>query len=285
MTYMAHIRLGEPAGGAGQGGLGRQGAGRPRLPLRRPERHPAARRHGHDRRDGDRPLLQARDHDRGRVRLDWTITWLATRPWPSPTRLEGRSHAVWRGKVTGDAFGGIHRRAVAQLRRPHRAAGHDRPALHRHADRAGGARERLRDPAARVSAHYLVEEDGRVFRLVAEERRAWHAGKARWGGDSDINGCSIGIEMVNPGHEFGYRAFPEIQIAALAPLMGDIRQRWTHSGRTHPRPRRRGARAQTGPGRAFPLARSGAGGSWSFPGASRRRRARRSLRETTGPVS
>jgi N-acetylmuramoyl-L-alanine amidase len=67
--------------------------------------------------------------------------------------------------------------------------------------------ERLRDPEAKVSAHYCVEEDGRIFRLVPEERRAWHAGAAFWKGVKDINSASIGIEIVNPGHEFGYRPF------------------------------------------------------------------------------
>ena len=86
---------------------------------------------------------------------------------------------------------------------------------------------RLRDPAAKVSAHYLVEEDGRVFALVPEERRAWHAGKSFWRGETDINARSIGIEIVNPGHEFGYRAFPDPQVAAVIDLVGDIRQRWS----------------------------------------------------------
>ena len=85
---------------------------------------------------------------------------------------------------------------------------------------------RLTDPASKVSAHYLVEEDGRVFALVAEERRAWHAGVSFWKGERDINGRSIGIEIVNPGHEFGYRAFPEPQIAAVIELLGEIRGRW-----------------------------------------------------------
>ena len=74
---------------------------------------------------------------------------------------------------------------------------------------------RLRDPEAKVSAHYLVEEDGRVFSLVAEERRAWHAGVSFWRGERDINAVSIGIEIVNPGHEFGYRDFPEAQVQAV----------------------------------------------------------------------
>ncbi|CAN7431302.1 N-acetylmuramoyl-L-alanine amidase [Phenylobacterium sp. LjRoot219] len=88
------------------------------------------------------------------------------------------------------------------------------------------ALDRLRDPTAKVSSHYLVEEDGRVFRMVPEERRAWHAGVSFWKGQQDVNGASIGIEIVNPGHEFGYRAFPEAQIAALIELLDDIRGRW-----------------------------------------------------------
>ena len=86
--------------------------------------------------------------------------------------------------------------------------------------------ERLRDPEARVSAHYVVEEDGRIFRLVPEERRAWHAGVSFWKGERNINGVSIGIEIVNPGHEFGYRPFPDAQIAAVIDLVADIRSRW-----------------------------------------------------------
>lgn len=85
---------------------------------------------------------------------------------------------------------------------------------------------RLRDPEAKVSAHYVVEEDGRIFRLVPEERRAWHAGVSFWRGRRNVNGDSIGIEIVNPGHEFGYRAFPEAQVAAVLSLTADIRTRW-----------------------------------------------------------
>jgi N-acetylmuramoyl-L-alanine amidase len=86
---------------------------------------------------------------------------------------------------------------------------------------------RLCDPAAKVSAHYVVEEDGRVFALVPEERRAWHAGRSFWGGETDINARSIGVEIVNPGHEFGYRPFPDIQISAVIDLLADIRSRWS----------------------------------------------------------
>ncbi|RYI97458.1 MAG: N-acetylmuramoyl-L-alanine amidase, partial [Acetobacteraceae bacterium] len=77
---------------------------------------------------------------------------------------------------------------------------------------------RLRDPAARVSSHYLVEEDGAVFRLVPENRRAWHAGVSHWRGLSGLNDRSIGIEIVNPGHEWGYRPFPALQMAAVCDL-------------------------------------------------------------------
>ena len=87
---------------------------------------------------------------------------------------------------------------------------------------AGEALERLCDPAAKVSAHYMIDEDGTVLRLVPEARRAWHAGVASWAGATDINARSIGIELVNPGHEFGYRAFPEPQMAALETLAQGI---------------------------------------------------------------
>ncbi len=85
---------------------------------------------------------------------------------------------------------------------------------------------RLRDPEAKVSAHYLVEEDGRIFSLVPDERRAWHAGVSFWKGQENLNGVSIGVEIVNPGHEFGYRPFPDAQIEAVITLLGDIRSRW-----------------------------------------------------------
>jgi N-acetylmuramoyl-L-alanine amidase len=87
---------------------------------------------------------------------------------------------------------------------------------------AAAAIERLCDPAAKVSAHYLVDEDGTVWSLVDEARRAWHAGVAFWRGATDINARSIGIELVNPGHEFGYRGFPEAQMAATIDLAAAI---------------------------------------------------------------
>jgi N-acetylmuramoyl-L-alanine amidase len=87
---------------------------------------------------------------------------------------------------------------------------------------AASAIARLADPEAKVSAHYVVAEDGQIVRMVAEDKRAWHAGRSYWRGTTDINSASIGIEIVNPGHEFGYRPFPEAQIDALIPLVADI---------------------------------------------------------------
>ncbi|UZK69810.1 N-acetylmuramoyl-L-alanine amidase [Sphingomonas sp. S1-29] len=90
---------------------------------------------------------------------------------------------------------------------------------------ADAALARLRDPDAGVSAHYLVAEDGTILRLVDEARRAWHAGRAHWRGVRDVNSASIGIEIVNPGHQLGYRPFPEPQIDAVIRLVADIKQR------------------------------------------------------------
>jgi N-acetylmuramoyl-L-alanine amidase len=87
---------------------------------------------------------------------------------------------------------------------------------------AAGAIARLSDPEAKVSCHYLIAEDGQIVRMVAEDKRAWHAGKSHWRGLDNLNSASIGIEIVNPGHEFGYRPFPEAQIDALIPLISDI---------------------------------------------------------------
>ncbi|HVJ71067.1 MAG TPA: N-acetylmuramoyl-L-alanine amidase [Sphingomicrobium sp.] len=90
---------------------------------------------------------------------------------------------------------------------------------------AEGALNRLRSPDAKVSAHYLVDEQGEVFQLVDEEKRAWHSGRSYWRGITDVNSASVGIEVVNPGHEFGYRPFPDEQIASVIPLVADIKER------------------------------------------------------------
>jgi N-acetylmuramoyl-L-alanine amidase len=84
------------------------------------------------------------------------------------------------------------------------------------------ALDRLTDPQAKVSAHYLIAEDGQTFALVNEDARAWHAGQSFWRGTTDINSASIGIELSNPGHEWGYTPFPDEQISALETLMQAI---------------------------------------------------------------
>ncbi len=81
---------------------------------------------------------------------------------------------------------------------------------------------RLTDEASKVSAHYVIEEDGRLFHLVDEARRAWHAGVASWRGEANINARSVGVEIVNPGHEWGYRPFPPAQIEAALQLVAGI---------------------------------------------------------------
>ncbi len=83
---------------------------------------------------------------------------------------------------------------------------------------AGDALARLCSPAAEVSAHYVVTEEGEILQLVPEQKRAWHAGKSHWRGRENVNDISIGIEIVNPGHEFGYRAFPVQQMEAVLQL-------------------------------------------------------------------
>lgn len=80
------------------------------------------------------------------------------------------------------------------------------------------ARDRLSDPESKVSAHYLIDTDGSVFDIVPEDKRAWHAGVSYWLGEADINSNSIGIELVNRGHEFGYHDFPKPQMQSLLKL-------------------------------------------------------------------
>ena len=90
---------------------------------------------------------------------------------------------------------------------------------------AEAALARLRDPAARVSSHYVVEEDGTTWQLVDEARRAWHAGVSHWRGHAALNDRSVGVEIVNPGHEWGYRDFPALQMAAVCDLcLGVLRR-------------------------------------------------------------
>jgi N-acetylmuramoyl-L-alanine amidase len=90
---------------------------------------------------------------------------------------------------------------------------------------AGEALARLCDESSQVSAHYLIDEDGTVTNLVPEAKRAWHSGASYWRGITDVNSASIGIELANPGHEWGYRPFPEPQMDALLPLLADMMDR------------------------------------------------------------
>ncbi len=90
---------------------------------------------------------------------------------------------------------------------------------------AGAALARMCDPSAKVSAHYCIGEDGNVFQLVDDKQCAWHAGVSFWRGHEGVNQRSIGIELINPGHEFGYRAFPEPQMDSLLDLCGDVLSR------------------------------------------------------------
>ncbi|MBN9072801.1 MAG: N-acetylmuramoyl-L-alanine amidase [Rhizobiales bacterium] len=117
---------------------------------------------------------------------------------------------------------------------------------------------------SQVSSHYLVHEDGRVVQIVREKDRAWHAGKSYWQGETDINSRSVGIEIVNPGHEFGYRPFPAVQIDAVIALCRGI------ALRRRIRPERVLAHSDVAPGRKvdpgelFPWARLAAAGVGHF---------------------
>lgn len=91
---------------------------------------------------------------------------------------------------------------------------------------AEAALQRLRDPASEVSAHYVVLEGGDIVQLVPEDRRAWHAGAGSWAGEGDLNSCSVGIEIVNPGHDGGLPPFPDRQIEAVIGLSRAIVEHW-----------------------------------------------------------
>ena len=132
---------------------------------------------------------------------------------------------------------------------------------------AEAALARLCDPAAKVSAHYTIDEDGIVYAHVPEDLRAWHAGFSFWAGTRNVNGNSIGIELVNPGHEFGYRVFAEAQIAALTELSQGILTRHAISahrivGHSDVAPARK-----MDPGELFPWERLAATGIGLWPSA------------------
>lgn len=124
---------------------------------------------------------------------------------------------------------------------------------------------RLCDPAAEVSAHYVIDRKGCVYALVPEEKRAWHAGVSYWAGKSGVNARSIGIELVNPGHEFGYVPYTEDQLESLIELGGDILRRHPIGprgvvGHSDVAPARK-----NDPGELFPWARLAAAGIGLWP--------------------
>ena len=149
---------------------------------------------------------------------------------------------------------------------------------------AEAALQRLTDPVAKVSAHYTIDEDGTIYAHVDELRRAWHAGVSHWGGHGDINARSVGIELVNPGHEFGYRDFPSAQIEALIRLAHGILAR-------HPIPPARvlghsdvAPNRKQDPGERFPWATLAAQGIGLWPTGVALPRGRGLHRDTTGPA-
>jgi len=130
---------------------------------------------------------------------------------------------------------------------------------------AEAAIQRLRDPVARVSSHYVVDEDGTIYRLVPEARRAWHAGISYWRGREGLNDTSIGIEIVNPGHEWGYRPFPAPQIESVTLLCQSILRRhdipaWNVVGHSDVAPNRK-----QDPGELFPWQALAADGIGVWP--------------------
>lgn len=135
---------------------------------------------------------------------------------------------------------------------------------------AGEALERLCDPAAQVSAHFFVDEDGVVHQLVEPDRRAWHAGVSQWQGRDNLNHTSIGIEIVNPGHDIDYKPFPTTQIDALLELLTAIRARYDiprdrYLGHSDVAPGRK-----IDPGELFPWQQLAVAGFGIWPGDSLR---------------
>ena len=124
----------------------------------------------------------------------------------------------------------------------------------------------LTNPASKVSAHYLIAEGGQIYQIVDEKQRAWHAGESYWQGLTNLNDCSIGIELANLGHSHGYQPFPNAQIASLIELCLEIKARWDIPasrilGHSDIAPQRK-----QDPGHLFPWERLAAEGLGMWPG-------------------
>ena len=170
------------------------------------------------------------------------------------------------------------RAAIAEFRRAGDAGVDDRAPLHRDARRRRRARPADLARAQGFGALSASTRTAPIYRLVDESKRAWHAGKSRWRGITDVNSASVGIEIVNPGHEFGYRPFPDEQIASLIPLVADDQGAPRHRPRQYRRPFRRRPGAQGG-------SRASCSRGRRWPGAGWRCRARRATSSTrSGPT-
>jgi N-acetylmuramoyl-L-alanine amidase len=128
------------------------------------------------------------------------------------------------------------------------------------------ALERMCDPAAEVSAHYMVQEDGRVLRLVPDDKRAWHAGRSEWNGVTDVNSASLGIEIANGGHDYGLPAYPDAQINALIPLCKRLIERYDIQPRNIVGHSDIAPERKNDPGEHFPWSGLAAAGIGLWPG-------------------
>jgi N-acetylmuramoyl-L-alanine amidase len=137
--------------------------------------------------------------------------------------LAALSLAACAGPQSGQSSFEGTRLAVAQYPSPNFDARRPNFVIIHHTsnDNADVALAVLANPERKVSAHYLIGRDGKIFQLVDERARAWHAGESYWGGQRDINSASIGVELDNNGSE----RFPDAQIDALVRLLADIRTR------------------------------------------------------------
>jgi N-acetylmuramoyl-L-alanine amidase len=129
---------------------------------------------------------------------------------------------------------------------------------------AAEALARLCDPAAEVSCHWLIDRDGTLWSLVDESERAWHAGAGAWGGCSDVNSASIGVELVNTGAE----PFPAPQMTVLEALLAGILHRWAIPARGVIAHSDMAPARKTDPGRRFDWRRLALGGLAVWPDAA-----------------